>query len=246
LKAPAADQQRLLVVQSHDTNLHRLAHKRANLPVLAKLALVQEEEQIVGEELEIAKAKGGDVRRELTRLEDETAKVVRRRVRDRERLESGGGLSRELVSLQSEIEALERRRGVLEEETLEVMERVEQAQNVVAGLQASLEKLRASGETLRDERDEALAAIEVAESEERAARSAAAAGLDEGLLKLYERLRQRLGGVGAAPLVARRCEGCGIALSPADLDGLRAMSPDDVARCEECGRVLVRGEDSGL
>jgi predicted nucleic acid-binding Zn-ribbon protein len=246
LKAPAADQQRLLEVQAHDTQLHRLAHKRANLPVLAKLALIRDEEQTAGEELEIAKARAGDVRRELTRLEDEISKVESRRKRDRERLESGGGQSRELVALGQELEALERRRDKLEEEALEVMELAEEAQSVVRGLESTLMRLGASGQELRAQLDSELAVIGQSESEEHEARAAAAEGLDEALMKLYERLREKRDGVGAAALVRRRCEGCGMDVSPSDLDAIRGLAPDDVARCEECGRILVRGEDSGL
>jgi predicted nucleic acid-binding Zn-ribbon protein len=246
LKAPAADQQQLLVVQAHDTQLHQLAHKRAHLPARDELALALDEEQIAGEELEIAKAKAGDVRRELTRVEDELSKVAARRQRDRERLESGGGQSRELVTLQQDIELLERRRDRLEEEALEVMERLEEAQGAVAGLEESLKRLGARGAALRERLDQELALIAQAETAEREARAAAAEGLDEGLLKLYERLRERLGGVGAAPLTRRRCEGCGMDVNSSDLAAIGALAKDDVARCEECGRILVRGEDSGL
>ncbi|MDR0593633.1 MAG: C4-type zinc ribbon domain-containing protein [Bifidobacteriaceae bacterium] len=246
MKAPARDQQRLLSVQAHDTQLHRLAHKRAGLPALAELALVRDQEQIVGGELEIAKAGQGDIRRDLTRLEDEIAKVEARRKRDRERLDSGGGLSRELVSLQQEIESLDRRRDALEENALEVMERAEEAQRAVAGLEASLARLGAEGAAAQTRLDAELGQIGQAEAAEQAARAEAAAGLDEALLALYERLRARLGGVGAAALVARRCEGCGMDLSASDLGAIRVLAEDDVARCEECGRILVRGEDSGL
>ncbi|MDR2379016.1 MAG: C4-type zinc ribbon domain-containing protein [Bifidobacteriaceae bacterium] len=246
MKSPAADQRQLLVVQAHDTQLHRLAHKRAKLPTLGQLALVKDEIQAAGEELELAKAKTGDIRRDLTRLEDEIAKVDARRARDRQRLESGGGQSRELVTLQQDIELLGRRRAVLEESALEVMERLEEAQEAVRGLEATLKRLGAGGAELRERLDVELAELDQAEQAERVARGLAAAGLDAELMKLYERLRERLGGVGAAALVRRRCEGCGMDLSASDLGSIRSLAEDEVARCEECGRILVRGEDSGL
>jgi predicted nucleic acid-binding Zn-ribbon protein len=211
----------LLVVQAHDTQLHQLAHKRANLPVAAKLALVKDEVQMTGEELEIAKVKAGDVRRELTRLEDEISKVEARRKRDRERLESGGGQSRELVALQQEMEALERRRDHLEEEALEVMELLEAAHEAVRGLEEELAKMNRQGGEWRAQLESEVAAIAQAAAGEQAARTTAAAGLDDGLMKLYERLRERLGGVGAAALVRRRCEGCGMDLPASDLDAIR-------------------------
>jgi predicted nucleic acid-binding Zn-ribbon protein len=235
-----------LVVQSHDTALHRLAHKRGRLPELARLAAVREAAGAAREELEIAKASERDVQRELTRLEDEIVKVEARSVRDKERLESGGGLSRELVALQQELETLARRRGVLEDEALEVMERLEEARGMVARLTDGLRSLGVQATELGATLAAANAEIDQAVATEEAERDTAAAGLDAALLALYEKLRTRLGGVGAAPLTRGRCEGCGMALSASDLSSLRGLAAEDVARCEECTRILVRGEDSGL
>ena len=66
------------------------------------------------------------------------------------------------------------------------------------------------------------------------------AGLDAGLVALYERLRGQLGGSGAAALRGSRCEGCRLELNPLDLEQIRARPVDAVVRCEECGRILVR------
>jgi predicted nucleic acid-binding Zn-ribbon protein len=52
--------------------------------------------------------------------------------------------------------------------------------------------------------------------------------------------------VGAAALLRRRCQGCHLELSGADLMAAREAADDEVLRCEECGRILVRTDDSGL
>jgi hypothetical protein len=44
----------------------------------------------------------------------------------------------------------------------------------------------------------------------------------------------------------RRCEGCHIELSGSELAAVRAAAPDEVVRCDNCRRILVRTEDSGL
>ncbi|MDR1117769.1 MAG: C4-type zinc ribbon domain-containing protein [Bifidobacteriaceae bacterium] len=246
MKAPAADQTKLLTVQAHDTVLHQLAHKRGHLPELALLAAVDQEEALTREEAELARAAAADVRRELTRVEDEIAKVEARDARDKERLDSGGGLSRELVALQQELETLARRRGILEEDALDVMERLEEAQGKVAALDASLAALAVRRAELDGVLASATGEIDQAAAAESAKRDALAHGLDAALMALYERLRARLGGVGAARLERGRCGGCGMQLSASDLAALRGLGADEVARCEECTRILVRGEDSGL
>ena len=66
------------------------------------------------------------------------------------------------------------------------------------------------------------------------------------LLALYDRLRAQHGGVGAAALRRGRCEGCHLSLNTVDLNSIRAAAADEVLRCEECRRILVRTDESGL
>jgi predicted nucleic acid-binding Zn-ribbon protein len=246
MKAPALDQAKLLVVQAHDTALHRLEHKRAHLPALERLRAARAAETSLEEASALARSQVKDIERELTRLEDEIEKVAARTIRDQARLESGGGQSRELQALQQELETLARRRGRLEDEALAVMERLEEDRAAAARLAAGVERLGAEAAGFEAELAAAGADLDQAAAVERAARDAAATGLDAALVTLYERLRERLGGVGAAALAGGRCQGCGMQLSASDLAELARLEADDVARCEECTRILVRGQDSGL
>jgi uncharacterized protein len=77
-------------------------------------------------------------------------------------------------------------------------------------------------------------------------RNAIAAQEPPELLDLYEKLRAQHGGVGAAALRRGRCEGCHLSLNTVDLNSIRAAAPDEVLRCEECRRILVRNAESGL
>ena len=49
--------------------------------------------------------------------------------------------------------------------------------------------------------------------------------------------------VGAAALNRGRCEGCHLSLNTVDLGRIRAAPPDEVLRCEECRRILVRTDE---
>jgi predicted nucleic acid-binding Zn-ribbon protein len=66
------------------------------------------------------------------------------------------------------------------------------------------------------------------------------------LLSLYDRIRQQTGTTGAALLKARQCQGCRIELFGKELAAVRAADPNEVVRCDECGRILVRTPESGL
>jgi predicted nucleic acid-binding Zn-ribbon protein len=79
-----------------------------------------------------------------------------------------------------------------------------------------------------------------------AERKVTASGVPGELLALYERLREQKGGVGAAALRARQCGGCRLALDASILGEIARRPVDDVVRCEECSRILVRTSESGI
>ena len=62
---------------------------------------------------------------------------------------------------------------------------------------------------------------------------------------LYEKIRSETG-MGAALFHAGRCGACRIELYGADLNRVKSAPKDDVVRCEECRRIMVRTEESGL
>jgi predicted nucleic acid-binding Zn-ribbon protein len=79
-----------------------------------------------------------------------------------------------------------------------------------------------------------------------AQRATQASGLDGQLLALYEKIRAQQAGIGAAELRQRRCTGCRLELNNVEIGRLRSAEPDEVLRCEECRRILVRTAESGL
>jgi predicted nucleic acid-binding Zn-ribbon protein len=95
-------------------------------------------------------------------------------------------------------------------------------------------------------RDAALSMLAEEEATATADRAAAAAGVSADLLALYDKLRADNGGIGAAQLHRGRCEGCRIELTPVDIGRIRDAAQEEVLRCEECRRILIRTAESGL
>ncbi len=126
------------------------------------------------------------------------------------------------------------------------MERLETAQARVGEVEAERERLTRELAEVTARRDAAVAELDVTVQTETDERANAAAGVPGDLLALYEKVREQAGGVGAARLHQRRCEGCRLELNPTDLGRFRAAAVDAVLRCEECRRILVRTPDSGL
>jgi predicted nucleic acid-binding Zn-ribbon protein len=147
--------------------------------------------------------------------------------------------------LQHELATLARRQTELEDAELELMEQREQAQSVLDDATGRLATVRDQRAATERRRDEALAAIAKDEEFRNAGRRPLAGDLPADLIALYERIREQTG-MGAALLRAGRCEGCRLELSGSERGRFRSAPPDEVLRCEECRRILVRTGESGL
>ena len=244
--AAAQDQWRLLDVQAHDTRLAQIAHRKRSLPEHAEHADLEKQLVAANDQLVTARTAATDIGRQLTKAETDVEQVRQRAARNRQRLDSGTGTARELEALQHELQSLAARQSVLEDEELEVMERQEQAEATVSASTASKARIEEQIEAVSRRRDDALAVLDTEAAGEQKAREQAAGGIPGALITMYERIRANSGGVGAARLYQRRCEGCRLSIPPNDLNRIRSAPVDEVIRCEECGRILVRTADSGL
>jgi predicted nucleic acid-binding Zn-ribbon protein len=243
--APASDQLRLLDVQALDTRLQQLAHRRSASPSLAKVTEVEVRLADVHTSLVQSRTAAEDLRREVAKAEQDVEQVRTRAARDQQRLDSGAVGAKDAQALVAELASLARRQEALEEVELDVMERLEAHEAALAELESAHAQLVAEKEAAESERDAELGDIDGTVAEVRAEREKAADGIDAGLLALYDKVRAQAGGLGAAALRGRRCEGCRLELNPGDLRAIAAKGPDDIVRCEECGRILVRVEPAG-
>lgn len=238
--APAADQHRLLEVQALDTRLAQIAHQRAHHPLHEQLAEARRRLEDVDTALVTSRTALGDLRRELTKAEGDVEQVRNRAARDQQRLDTGAVGAKDAQALVSELESLARRQAELEDVELEVMERMEAHETALAELTAAHEGQTAEVERLEAELEATTAELDRQVDQVSAERAERAEGLDPGLVQLYDRLRGQLGGMGVAPLRGRRCEGCRLELNATDLNRIAGAPEDEVVRCEECGRILVR------
>jgi predicted nucleic acid-binding Zn-ribbon protein len=246
VKADPAAQRRLLELQAIDTTLNQLAHRRRTLPQLAELDRLA---KLIGEaDSERIKAQVGvdDLDRDIARLEKDVDQVRVRKNKDQGRLDAGTGPARELEALQHELASLNRRQSELEDAELELMEQREQAESTLNSATAAVAEARDQHAKVEAERDQAL--VDIAKDEEfrRSGRAPLVADLPADLVTLYDRIRESSGGIGAALLRAGRCEGCRLELFGSELSAVRSAPADEVVRCEECRRILVRTEQSGL
>jgi hypothetical protein len=246
VKASPQTQLRLLELADLDAELGRLEHRRSTLPELAELARLEARTTELKDAVVVTETELGDLTREQSRAERDVDQVRTRIDRDRARLDAGQvAAARELASLQSEIESLHRRQGDLEEIVLELMERRETLESRRDELAAERDGLGGEIATVAARRDAAVKEIDEKVTEAADKRAGITAEMPADLLKLYEQIRHARG-VAAAMLRAGRCEGCHLSLNTVDLNQIRKAAPDEVVRCEECRRILVRTPESGL
>jgi predicted nucleic acid-binding Zn-ribbon protein len=217
------------------------------MPELAEIAALQEARAGFDAQRRDAQILVDDLTAEQLKVDADVEQVKARRTRDRDRMDQGLIANpKDLARMQGELESLERRITTLEDEELEVMARLEDAQkdldSFTAQVTAADERLAALTSAL----DEKLAALDAELAGLDAERSPAAGGLPGDLLGLYDKLREAKGGVGAAELRARQCGGCRLTLDAHEIGEIRALPDDAVVRCEECQRILVRTAESGL
>ena len=246
VNADAAAQLRLLDLQGIDTTLAQLRHRRATLPELGLIAAaLSRADAVRTQQLDVRTALD-DTSGDQRRLENEVDAVRARTTRDSERLAGGGLPAKELEGLQHEITSLARRQSSLEDELLDVMEQRETRELELSGLDTELAGIEAERQQHEDARERAFAEIDAATAQHQAQRSLLTAEIPADLLALYEKVAAAGGGVGAAMVKQRRCEGCHLELAGSELISVRAAADDAVLRCENCRRILVRTAESGL
>jgi predicted nucleic acid-binding Zn-ribbon protein len=234
----------LLDLQAIDTALAQLAHRRKTLPELAEIDAVAREVSTLSDERVRAQVAVDDLDRDIARFEKDIEQVRARKEKDQKRLDAGAAM-REIEGLQHELTSLNRRQSELEDAELELMEQRESAEQALATVRKKLVEAGERRAAAEARRDAATADIVKEQEFKTAARGPLAADLPADLVTLYDKIRTE-SGLGAALVRSGRCGGCRIELYGADLARVKSAPADEVVRCEECRRIMVRTAESGL
>ncbi|MDO4784027.1 MAG: C4-type zinc ribbon domain-containing protein [Propionibacteriaceae bacterium] len=245
LAEPSA-QLRLLDLAAADTEIAQLMHRRKMLPVHAEIARLAESRKRVTAQLVAATTQVSDAQYELDKIERDIDPIRVRVERDQERLDQGAVTDPKVVErLVAEVAKMRLRLSDLEDAQLEAMQAVEDAIERRKKIEAARDSGDAELRELMGQRDRAVAKLDAEVADRSAEREILAGEIPEDLLAAYEKTRTRTG-LGAAKLHQGRCSGCGLELNPGELRRIRAALSNEVLRCEECGRILIRTAGSGL
>ena len=237
----------MLDLQALDTSGDNLRNTLARLPEAQFVSDLLQQHQALQGEVRDLRVQVTDVTDEQSRADADVEQVKARQQRDQSMVDSGAiSDPKALERMLGELESLSKRISDLEDVELEVMERLEQ-------LQGQLDEGESRLVVLEEQIDQAKSALATQQTELKTKlaqvleeRAQLASAIPADLMALYERIREHKGGVAAAALRRKECLGCGLALNTSDLAMIASAPADDVLRCEECTRILVRTSESGL
>jgi predicted nucleic acid-binding Zn-ribbon protein len=232
------DLEQVLVVQGHDTAIDQLNHRRENLAERAELEAALQSITRLDAALRDNDAARDALLDTQRRFEEEVSGLEGKKDQVSRALATGT-VPRELRALQEEHDGLSQRQRLVEDRIIEVMEQLEPLDAEHEQLVGERAALDARSTTLLATIAEAEVSIESELATQTAQRADEATRLPEPLLTEYERLRARLGGVGAARLTGDVCGGCHLSLSAVEVDRIRHLPPETLVHCDECGRLLV-------
>lgn len=228
-------------LQELDSAIDRERYRHQTLPERSELAGTDERARGVSSRLDQVASRLASVVERQVALENDLAHTEARADEVNKRLYSGGiTASRELQAMAADVDSLKARASSLEEQVLEVMMEREPLDAEVASLEEEMASLDGQRQQILGRLAAAEVEIDRTVGALREQRRAAADQVAPDLLATYERLRDKLGGVGAARLVGGSCTGCHLALPATELDRFKHTPPDVVVFCDHCGRILVR------
>jgi len=240
MQASPEQQGLTLELQLLDNEIMQANTKLKTLPEIEQLLHIDKRISAATEELATVKAEADQIALELRRGEVDVETVTDRIKKDESRLASGNATPKELEQLQHEVGTLRKRQEALEEIELEIMVRSEAITERTKILTTDL----ASLETLKAEINQRLTAasneINTVVTNKKSDREVVAVKIEKPLLDLYEKIRASSGGVASSALVGNKCNGCNLAINAVEMQRIKSLAKDELLRCEECRRILVR------
>jgi predicted nucleic acid-binding Zn-ribbon protein len=231
----------LLLVQEHDTTINQLRHRKVTMAERRELTELEARHAALDAAAGGLRVQVDDLAARQGSIEEQIAASAKRRHEIEQRMLSGDmSASRDLQAMDTEVHHLAERQAVLEEQELELLEEEDPLDTALAENTSSAEAMVAEEERLRlavaaNESD-----IDAEIETELAARAVQAAVLPADLVARYEKIRDHLGGVGAARLIENHCDGCHLVMPSMEVERIRRLPADQIATCDQCGRILVR------
>lgn len=245
MQADPSAQRALLLIADLDNQASQVRHRKQTLPEHAQLKELAAQRGQLTEQVVAAETRLGDAQAEQERIESDLAPARARLQRNQTTIDAGTIAPKALQAMIEETQHLKGRIEKWEDAQLEAMQVVEDETAVRDDYAARRTEIEGQMRSVLSARDTAVGQLDDQLADLADKRERLVGSIPADLVATYDRVAQR-NGTGAAELRAGRCTGCGLALDNTELKKHATAAADAVLRCEECGRILVRTEHSGL
>ena len=237
MKASQQQQEVLLELSQIDLLIRRNQIAVENLHKSSELDQARGQLLALSEELINARNVLDALRLDLKRAEQDLKLVEDRIATDNLRLEQSSS-PKDIQGIQHELVSLNKRKDTLEEAELVLIEKVDEQANEVELITASRDEVQALMNRIENDQNTELAKLKSGAMLLIEDRARAISNIPKELAEHYEKLKARKVGVGRFSGI--ECGACGMTLTGANLDEIRATPMDELAHCGECGGILVR------
>jgi predicted nucleic acid-binding Zn-ribbon protein len=201
--------------------------------ISSEMEKTEQEAQTQQQRMQELEAKHRDTEGQL-KLEEE--KIKEKRVRlNRIRNE------RELLATQREIELMREEKGKLEDDTLALLEKIEQGREGLTQNLARIEELKTHHQQEASRVDTQITVLEQETLQERTGRESLVKSLDQLLCNRYERIFAKCGGVAVVKIQDETCQGCRMRIPPHTCNQIQRsqlQQSEKIFYCPHCARIV--------
>jgi len=237
MKATSEHQSTLLELSRIDLQLRR---NQKSIDEITRGDEVLAQRQLLlanSERLLVARNELDALELELVRAETDLNLVETRIAKDEQLLRQSSN-QKDVQGIQSQLQALAKRRGELEDAELVLLERKDEISDSLQSINDERAEIQAVLATLETQQTAGLAKLTSGQQLLREDRARNLSQLSSELAEHYEKLFAR--GVGVGRLDGLVCDACGMTLGGDSLESVRNTPADELAHCGECGAILVR------
>lgn len=221
-------------LQEIDDQLSMLERSKGDYP--ERIEQLEEELEEKQTNVKEGRARRGELEKEQRRLE----RVVQEQ---KDRLEkyqaqlAAVKTNKEWDALQKEMDAVKEKMTESEDRLLEVMEELGKLQESTETVEEDLGDFKSKAEAEIDDLKQKLGSVDTKMARIRSERDALSTQINDGLKRVYNRVKQGKQGTAVVPVVRGACGGCYSKIPPQTLNEIRKA--ERPITCENCGRIII-------
>jgi predicted nucleic acid-binding Zn-ribbon protein len=237
LNATKQEQQALLELARLELELSRTNSALRVLDKNVEVGAARDAQLESAESLLDAHAKLERLQGELTKVLADIDLVNQRIVQDQLKAKAVNS-ERELKAVEAELESLATRKGLLEDNQLNLLQEIEDAAKSIELLTVTRSELNQNLEVLLKQVQDQVDKLGAQATELGSKRESVAKEISGSLLEAYRRKAER--GVPVGQTLGRDCSACRLAINGVEFDAMMALPEDALPTCPNCDAFIIR------